>query len=113
MPKPILFSLLAFLAVLLWLVLPHTPALPPTASQRTKRPAGVTHRDYRTLHLSQPQTTYAQAAAQLGEGALVEESADGRTRTYQWNGGGNWAQMEATFYDGGVVGKQQFMLHND
>ena len=112
MPKPVLFGLLAFLAVLLWLVRPHAPALPPTASQRTKRPAGVTHRDYRDLRLNQLPTTYAQAVAQLGEGAQVEESADGRTRTYQWSGGGRWARLEATFYDRSAVGKQQFMLEN-
>jgi hypothetical protein len=40
----------------------------------------------------------------------VDTSADGHTRTYQWNGGGHWARMEATFRDGYLVSKMQFLL---
>jgi hypothetical protein len=105
----------AALALLLWYLLPHEPALPPTASQRAHRPVGVTQLDYRVLHFHDKDslwlhTTYAQAAAQFGEGSLVESSADGHTRTYQWNGGGKWARMEATFRDGYLVSKMQFLL---
>jgi len=105
----------AGLAVLLWFLLPHEPAQPPTASQLAHRPAGVTQLDYRALHFHDQdslwlQTTYAQAAANLGEGVLVDTSADGHTRTYQWNGGGKWARMEATFRDGYLVSKMQFLL---
>jgi hypothetical protein len=103
-------------AVLLWYLLPHRPALPPTPSQRARRPAGVTLHDYRGLNFQaradQPPTTYVQAAAQLGEGMLVDTSADGRTRTYQWKGGGRWARLEASFRGGQLVSKMQFLLYN-
>lgn len=54
--------------MLLWCLLPHEPAQPPTASQRAQRPDGVTQLDYRTLHFYDKdslrlQTTYAQATA--------------------------------------------------
>jgi hypothetical protein len=103
------------LAVLLGWLLPHEPARPPTASQWAHRPAGVSQLDYRALHLRDKDslwlhTTYAQAAAQLGTGTLVDTSADGHSRTYQWNGGGRWARMEATFRDGYLVSKMQVLL---
>ncbi len=105
----------AALALLLGYLLPHEPARPPTASQRAHRPAGVSQLDYRALHFRDKDslwlhTTYAQAAAELGTGTLVDTSADGHTRTYQWNGGGKWARMEATFRDGYLVSKMQFLL---
>ena len=46
----------------------------------------------------------------LGEGSLLHVSTDGRTRTYQWNGGGRWARLEATFRDGYVISKRAFAL---
>lgn len=106
--------LLGGVALLLGSLLPHQPALPPTASQLALRPHGVTLLDYNALYLRPvqgiSQTSYAQAAARLGEGTLLTTSADGRTCTYQWNGGGRWARLEATFRDGYVVRKYQFAL---
>jgi hypothetical protein len=74
----------------------------------------VTQLDYRVLHFHDKdslwqQTTYAQAA-RWGRGALVDTSADGSTRTYQWNGGGKWARIEATFRNKYLVSKMQFLL---
>jgi hypothetical protein len=103
-------------AGLLWILLPHRPALPPTPSQRARRPGGVTQNDYRALgHRSwdrTPAPTYAQAAARRGEGSLIDMSADGRTRTCQWNGGGRWARLEASFRDDKAVGRMQFLLRD-
>lgn len=92
---------------------PSGPA--PTPSQRGLRPAGVTQNDFRALHYGRksdgiPRTTYAQAVALMGEGTLLETSADGRTRTYQWSGGGRWGRLEATFHDGQLKGKTQILL---
>jgi hypothetical protein len=112
--KLTLYFLLVLFAVMLWFVLPHEPAQPPTASQLALRPEGATQIDFRALGHnswdSLPPVTYAQATARMGEGSLVKASPDGRTRTYQWNGGGRWARLEATFRDDSVVGRMQFLL---
>gem|GEM_PF-5144091 len=115
--SPALLLLLLLLAGGLLLVLCGTllfhPVLPPTASQRTLRPQGVTQNDFKALYgrsAQRPSISYAQVVARLGEGSPVDSSADGRTRTYQWHGGGRWARLEATFQDGHLVGKGQFLL---
>lgn len=106
--------LLGGAALLLASLVPHQPARPPTPNQLALRPQGVTLLDYNALYLrpvqGMPQTSYAQAAARLGEGTLLTTSADGHTRTYQWSGGGRWARLEATFRDGYAVRKYQFAL---
>lgn len=57
-------------------------------------------------------TSYEDVVAYLGEGTLLTVSADGRTRSYQWNGGGSWGRLEATFRDGYLISKKQFALRN-
>lgn len=98
---------------------PSQPGPAPTESQRVLRPEGVTQLDFRRLELGgtspgdttlYPKTSYAQAAARMGEGYLLEVSPGGRTCRYQWNGGGRWARLEATFRDGYLGGKSQFLL---
>lgn len=105
----------ALLALLVWFI-PRRPAMPPTPSQRVQRPDGVTRNDFRALNHDTwsdvSRMTYAQAAVRMGAGSLVDMSADGRTRTYQWNGGGRWARLEATFRDDSVVGRMQFLLRD-
>ena len=113
---PVLLILFVLLAGGLLLVLCGSllfpPVLPPTASQRALRPQGVTQSEFKDLYgrsAQGPSISYAQAVARLGNGSPVDSSADGRTRTYQWNGGGRWARLEATFRDGHLVGKGQFL----
>ncbi|RPD43668.1 hypothetical protein DNI29_23310 [Hymenobacter sediminis] len=95
-PPPAFLLALGLLVTIVWLLFPDRPALPPTASQRVLRPGGVTQIDFHRLHpggtspsdtTTYTKTRYAQGAARMGEGSLLEVLPDGRTRPYQWNGG--------------------------